>query len=758
MHGLARRTPAARKLACSAVLAGATLLACDKTDPRPEGKAPAGEKAEPGKTDPTKTDPAKVDPAKADPTKPDPVVAEPAKPEVEPDPLPRPPEGPHPFGARDLVALDRLGEHVVSPDGTTVVFVRRVLDHATGKLRGDLWSIPTAGGTPHRLTEDDASESNPRFSPDGKTLYFVSSRGGTSQVWRMPVADGPAEAVTDLPLPVANLQLSPAGDRIAFTMEVFVDCGDLACTKTRLDAAERDLANGRAYDQLMVRHWDHFRDGRRAHLFTMPIAGPAAGGIPVDLMRGQDADALSQPFGGPEEYCFSPDGSTVVYTAKDVGASEAWSTNYDLFAVPAEGGERRVLTNDNPAWDTTPVFSPDGKTLAWLAMAVPGYEADRFRIKLQSWPDGEAKPLTEAWDRSPGSLAFAPDGASLLVTAQHLGQVGLFRVALADGAVTDLFVSGNAAAPAFAGEELVLALDDLSHPADLWTLPVAGGEATQLTQLNSDRLADVGFGKAEQFTFAGWKGQTVHGYVVRPPGSKDGDLHPVALLVHGGPQGSFGNHFHYRWNPQTYAGAGYAAVMIDFHGSTGYGQAFTDSIQGDWGGKPLEDLQKGLAAAIDRYPWIDGERACALGASYGGFMMNWIAGRWSDRFRCLVNHDGVFDQRAMYYSTEELWFPEREHGKPEYEDPKAYAAFDPVRFVNEWQTPMLVIHGSMDYRVPETQGLSTFTALQRRGIPSRYVSFPEENHWVLAPANSLQWHAEVEAWLARWLAAPAPTP
>ena len=751
MHGIARRTLAARTLACTALLAGATLLACEgPAESQPETKG-----AKPTKTEPSDPGGAEVEPGEPKPviTKAEPTKAEPEAPaEPQHDPLPSPPDGPHPFGARDLVALDRLGEHVVSPDGTTVVFVRRVLDHAAGKLRGDLWSIPVAGGTPSRLTEDDAGESNPRFSPDGKTLYFVSSRGGTSQVWRMPIAGGTAEQVTDLPLPVANLELSPAGDRIAFSMEVFVDCEDLACTKARLDAAERDMASGRAYERLMVRHWDHFRDGRRSHLFTMPIAG----GTPVDLSKGHDADVPSQPFGGSEEYTFSPDGSTVIYTAKDVGASEAWSTDFDLYAVAADGsGERRVLTDDNPAWDTTPVFSPDGKTLAWLAMSVPGYEADRFRIKVRSWPDGEVKTLAEPWDRSAGSLRFAPDGTSLLVTAQHLGQLGVFKIALADGAVTELLVKGNAAAPAFAGERLVLALDDLAHPADLWTLPVAGGEPTQLTRLNEERLAGVQFGEYEQFTFPGWKGQAVHGYAVRPPGSKEGDRHPVALLIHGGPQGSFGNHFHHRWNPQTYAGAGYAAVMIDFHGSTGYGQAFTDSIQGDWGGKPLEDLKKGLAAAAERYPWIDGERACALGASYGGFMINWIAGRWPERFRCLVNHDGVFDQRAMYYSTEELWFPEREHGAPHFEDPKAYDRHDPVRYVNEWRTPMLVIHGSMDYRVPETQGLATFTALQRRGIPSRYVSFPEENHWVLAPANSLQWHGEVEAWLARWLATEA---
>jgi dipeptidyl aminopeptidase/acylaminoacyl peptidase len=334
----------------------------------------------------------------------------------------------------------------------------------------------------------------------------------------------------------------------------------------------------------------------------------------------------------------------------------------------------------------------------------------------------------------------------------------VFRVALADGAVKALVSEGNAAGPAQAGDRIVLARDDLRRPADLWTMPAAGGELAQLTELNAERLAGVQLGDFEQFTFAGWNGETVHGYVVEPVGLREGERYPVALLIHGGPQGSFGNHFHYRWNPQTYAGAGYAAVMIDFHGSTGYGQAFTDSIQGDWGGKPLVDLQEGLAAAIERYPWLDGERVCALGASYGGYMINWIAGRWPDRFRCLVNHDGLFDQRSMYYSTEELWFPEREHGGPQYQDPKAYDRHDPVRFVEQWRTPMLVIHGSLDYRVPETQGLSTFTALQRRGIPSRYLHFPDENHWVVGAANSLMWHAEVEGWLGRWLAPAEPAP
>ncbi len=690
------------------------------------------------------------------PTAPTPVVTTPppaAEDDAdEHDPLPMPPAGAHPFGARDLIAMERLGGHAVSPDGKTVVFVRRTLDHMTAKRRSDLWSVPVGGGTPAQLTDDEASDSSPRWSPDGKTLYFLSSRGDSTQVWRMPAGGGEAEAVTDLPLPVANLEVSPTGERIAFSLEVFVDCESLDCTRQRLDAAERDRTTGVGYDHVFVRHWDTWKDGRRTHLFSMP----AAGGEPVDVSRGQDADIPSRPFGGSEEYCFSPDGKTLVYSARDVGPTEPWSTNFDLFSVAADGsGERVNLTPDNPAWDTHPTFSPDGKTLAWTAMARAGYEADRFAIKARPWPEGPTREVAPQWDRSARSLEFAPDGASLLVTAQHVGQVALFRVGMADGTVAELAADGTIGGATTAAERIVFSRHDLLHPSDLWSIPVGGGAATQITQLNADRLADIQMGEPEQWSFPGWNDETVYAYAVKPVGYEPDKRYPLAFLIHGGPQGSFGNKFHYRWNPQTYAGAGYAVVMIDFHGSTGYGQAFTDSIGGDWGGKPLTDLQEGLAAATERYPWLDGDKVCALGASYGGFMINWIAGNWPERFDCLVNHDGVFDQRMMYYATEELWFPEWEHGGPQFADPQAYEKHNPVNHVDKWKTPMLVIHGSADFRVPETQGLGAFTALQRRGIPSRYLSYPDENHWVLSSANSLQWHAEVEGWMKRWLEQPA---
>jgi dipeptidyl aminopeptidase/acylaminoacyl peptidase len=293
-------------------------------------------------------------------------------------------------------------------------------------------------------------------------------------------------------------------------------------------------------------------------------------------------------------------------------------------------------------------------------------------------------------------------------------------------------------------------MQSLTSPAELY---VMDGRAAprQLTSVSAARLADVRFGEPEQFTFAGAGGEPVHGYVVKPAGWEPGKKYPIAFIVHGGPQSSFANTWSYRWNPQVYAGAGYGAVFIDFHGSTGYGQAFTDSISGDWGGKPLEDLQKGLAAALERYPWLDGDRACALGGSYGGFMMNWIAGRWPDGFRCLVNHAGLFDHRMMYYTTEELWFVEWDHGGPYFQNPAGHEKTNPANHVAAWKTPMLVIHGALDYRVPDSQGLASFTALQRRGIESRLLYFPDENHWISKPGNSLQWHDEVLGWLDRHL-------
>ncbi|MBI3932910.1 MAG: S9 family peptidase [Acidobacteria bacterium] len=656
----------------------------------------------------------------------------------------------HPFGVRDLVALDRISEPAVSPDARRVAFTSSRVDLDANRRRTDLWIVGSDGAGARRLTAHEASDASAAWSPDGRWVYFLSTRSGSSQVFRIPADGGEAEAVTRLPLDVGSFRLSPDGSLLAVSLEVFPECGELGCTTKRLAEAEGRKASGRLYDRLFVRHWDTWQDGRRSHLFAVP----ASGGEAVDLMKGMDADAPSKPFGGAEEFAFTPDGRALVFAARDAGREEAWSTNFDLFLAPVDASAPpRNLTAANRAWDTGPVFSPDGRTLAYRAMVRPGFESDRYRIVVRPWPDGKERVLTEAWDRSPDEIAWSSDGRTLFAVADNLGHKSLFAVDVVTGAVRTVVKDGTVAGVQPTGDRIVFGLDHLRSPVDLHSVKADGTGLRAITSANAERLAAVALGEPEPFTFAGWNGETVHGWIVKPAAFDPSKKYPVAFLVHGGPQGSMGNHFHYRWNPQTYAGAGYAAVMVDFHGSTGYGQAFTDAITGHWGDRPLEDLQKGLEAALQRSPWMDEGRVCALGASYGGFMINWIAGNWTDRFRCLVSHDGNLDERMAYFDTEELWFPEWEHGGTPWDAPAGYAKHNPIDHVAKWKTPMLVVHGARDYRVVDAQGLSTFTALQRRGIPSQLLHFPDENHWVLKPQNSILWHDTVLAWLDRWTGA-----
>jgi dipeptidyl aminopeptidase/acylaminoacyl peptidase len=647
-----------------------------------------------------------------------------------------------------MLAMDRISDPQVSPDGKWIVFVLRQTDLEGNKGLTDLWLVDVEGTNLRRLTSHKAADSNPRWAPDSKSIWFISARTETSQVWRIAIDGGEAEQMAHEPLDVGNLIAAPDGKHIAFTMEVFPDCNTPAETKGRLDEIEERKASGRIYDHIFVRHWDTWKDGRRSHLFVMPTIGCKA----VDVMKGMDTDTPSKPFGGPEEITFTPDGKAVIFTARDVGAEEPWSTDFDLYLAPIDGSEPpKCLTEKNQAWDTNPVFSPDGKTLAYLAMDKPGYESDRFRIILRRWPGSLERILTEDWDRSPSTICFSADGNIIYTTAANTGQRSLFAIDVKTGAAQTIVKEGRIGSPGIAADRIIYELSNLKSPVELYSVNPDGSHVHQITNINSEKITAARMGQYEQFTFAGWNDGTVYCYVVKPIDFDSDKKYPVAFLIHGGPQGSFGNSFHYRWNPQVYAGAEYAAVMVDFHGSTGYGQAFCDSIRGDWGGKPLVDLQKGLAAALERYPWMDGERVGALGASFGGFMINWIAGNWPNRFRCLVNHDGNLCERMAYYDTEELWFPEWDHIGTPWDNPESYEKHNPVNFVKNWKTPMLVIHGGQDFRVADTQGLGTFNALQRRGIPSKLLYFPDENHWVLKPANSILWHETVIAWLDRWL-------
>ena len=659
-----------------------------------------------------------------------------------------------PITATDLATMRRLASPGVSPDGNWAVYQLSETDLAANRRRNDLFLLDLrgAGAEPVRIASDaDHNEHDPHFSADGRAIYFISDASGSDQLWRVALPGGTPERVTDFATDVGGFLLAPSGDRIAIWADRDMACADINCAN--LPAAASGRGSGRVYDETFVRHWDTWSTpGSRSRIFTFALAGgrPQGGGTAVS--PNLIGDSPSKPFGGAEELAWSPDGRTLYFTLRDAGRHEPNSTNMDIFSVPADGSAAPAnLTAANEGMDTGPAVSPDGRWLAYTAMARATYEADRQVIQLRDLRSGRTRALANGWDRSVGSIAWASDGRSLIVTAGDTLDTPVFRVDVRTGRVTRLTRAGTAGnvVPVRDGGVL-FTLNTLQAPDDLWRLDRTGA-AAPLTAVNADRLAGLDPVTVRRFSFPGAHGDTVWGQIVKPAGAA-GPL-PTLLLIHGGPQGSFANAWSYRWNPWVFAAPGYGAVTVDFHGSTGYGQAFTDAINRDWGGAPLEDLRLGLAAAGRIDSQLDTANACALGGSYGGFMVDWIAGNWPDGFKCLVSHSGVFDQRAMAYETEELWFNEWEFGGPYY-NPQAAANYErnnPVNFVQNWRTPMLVIHGERDFRIPYSQSLGVFNALQRLNIPSRLIVFPDENHWILKPNNSIQWYREVHAWLDRWL-------
>ena len=661
---------------------------------------------------------------------------------------------------QDLVSLDRVSDPHVSPDGRRVVYDLRRTDLAANRGVHSL-QIVGIDGRGGGEQPSSAGATSPRWGADGR-LYYL--KGG--QVWSANACAPECRAlhaapVTALPLDVDSFRLSPDGRTLVVSMAVFPDAEQPAATKARQDARKADKASGRIYDHLFVRHWDSWADGTRNHLFAVTLGRPS---VATSLTPGFDGDVPGKPFGDDADYTISPDGRAVYFSARLAGRTEPVSTNFDLYRVPIDGSAAPVdLTADNKAWDAGPVLSPDGRTIAYRAMKRPGFEADRFTVWLMDVATGCKRELTGGWDRSAGALQWSADGRQLLTTADDDGRTRLFAIDAQTGRVDtwgitkgEGHVSGFDVAPYEKGQygSVVVVQDSMDAPADLHRVfapaPTHGYGDEQITHVNQARLAALEMAAYDRFSFKGWNGDTVSGWIVKPVGWRAGARYPVAFLIHGGPQGTWEDGWSYRWNPQVYAARGYGVVMVDFHGSTGYGQAFTDAISGHWGDRPLEDLQKGWAAALKQASWLDGGRACALGASYGGFMTYWIAGVWNAPWRCLVDHDGVFDDRTMGYSTEELWFSTWEHGGPDHlpwRDPAAYERFNPVDHVQDWTKPILVIHSEHDYRIPEEQGLAAFTAAQTRGIESRFLTFPDENHWVLKPANSLLWHKTVLDWL-----------
>jgi dipeptidyl aminopeptidase/acylaminoacyl peptidase len=678
-----------------------------------------------------------------------------------------------PISIDDLLAVKSVSDPQISPDGRLVVYVVGALDREAGKTNSDLWLVPMAGGEPKRLTTTPGTNNHPRWSPDGKTIAFTSSRGGSSQVWLLPIDGGEARPLTRLPIDVSGPIWSPLGDTVAFSAEVYPGT-------TPEETARKDKERGeskskaRIYDRLMIRHWDKWDEGKRSHLFV----ADAKTGEARDLTPKLDANTPPAPFGGSNEYAFSPDGKELAFTAEPE-KDPAWSTNSDIWTVPVAGGTPKNLTAANPGADAQPAYSPDGKRLAYLNQERAGFESDQWVLIIRDRQRGVNDLLTKAIDRPVLSFIWKDDN-QVLAVIDHAGTEPIVQLTfqeneghvltyLAGGPdqVATMYTAvrgGVNVSPQYAqgSESLVFARHSADRPSELYRVKLTAGEITiraveptPLTHHNDPLVAELDLPAAEGFTFTGAGGDKVAGWLLRPPGFDPAKKYPVVFLIHGGPQGAWHDEWHNRWNYPMFAAPGYAVVAINPRGSTGYGQAFTDQISGDWTGRVYDDLMKGLDHALKTYPFLDGVRVAATGGSYGGFMVNWIAGH-TDRFRALVSHAGVFDLTSKYGTTEELWFPEWEFGGTPWEHPEHYRERSPSQFVAKFKTPTLVIHGALDFRVPDAQGLGMFTALQRRGVPSRYLFFPDEGHWITKPANRIVWWREVHAWLDRYLKPGSP--
>jgi dipeptidyl aminopeptidase/acylaminoacyl peptidase len=656
-----------------------------------------------------------------------------------------------PIGVNDLLAAQRISDPQLSPDGSRIVYTVAIPDRAANRMARNVWIVPMAGGQARALTTT-GRDSGARWSPDGRRIAFVSSRGATAQIY-VADADGGAdpEQLTRLSGGADNLVWSADGRTIAFTSEVYPDCRDEACNAKRDEDREKNQARVRVYDSLLYRHWTSWSEGKRNHLFVVP----SSGGTPRDLTAGADYDVPPREREGPHPIAFAPDGRTLSFTAV-AERVEAISTNADLFEVEVSGGSPKRLTM-NPGFDGAPAYSPDGRTIAYRSQARAGYEADKWRLILLDRASGRQTVLTDTFDRSVEDLRWSTDGMSIYFNAEDRGEMPVFVMPATGGTPRALTPGKFVGEFDVRGDAAVFAISSLASPVELYRAH-KNGTPEPLTHHNQALLSALDLASPESFTFAGAGGTEVQGFLIRPPAFDPSKKYPVVMLLHGGPQTQWSDSWSYRWNAQTFAAAGYVVAMINRRGSTGFGQKFTDEIALDWGGKPFEDVMKGLDAVLAKYPFTDGQRVAAAGGSYGGYMVDWMASHAKGRFKALVSHAGVYDLTSMYGATEELWFPERDFGGVPWAKAgaasKAYASLSPHTYAAElgtYKTPTLVIAGEQDYRVPYTQSLELFTALQRQDVPSRLVLFPDEGHWILKPANSVAWYGEVLGWLKKYL-------
>jgi dipeptidyl aminopeptidase/acylaminoacyl peptidase len=657
-----------------------------------------------------------------------------------------------PFTATDLARLERVSDPHISADGRFVAYNIRSTDWEANRGQNALWVLErgAAGALPRLIREQEKSATAPRWSEDGHWLYFLSSRSGSPQVWRTRATGMETRQMTNLPLDVAFYRVAPNGRTLVAALAVHPDCETLACSKAQDDAKAKDKASGVLYDSTTSRFWDSYLDGRFIGLFAVDLSGESASTDGTALTRGYRADIIAKPDGDESSFVITHDGGTLIFAAAPSGSSQGMGDPTSLYSVPL-GASAPLTRLDAGATTADAVLSlsPDGSRLAYIARKGSIFTAPRGRVMIRDLKSGTTHELAPAFDRSPAALTWSADSKILYAVAEDLGQERIFALDAATGSVKPLTGAGHVASIDAAKDVVIYSRDALDSPAQIFEL--AGDRVRALTRTGTQSMAETSFSPYEQFEFPGWNGERVHGYVVKPADYQAGRKFPVAFLIHGGPHGSFGNAWSYRWNPQVWAGMGYAAVMIDFHGSSGYGEAFAKSIIGHWGDRPLEDLQKGWAYALAHYNFLDGDRACALGGSYGGYMVAWIAGNWAKPWKCLVDHDGVFDIRLMSYSTDIPGFQQAQNNAATWEKPEEVERFNPIDHIADWSVPILVVHSGRDDRVPLDQGMGAYGAAQLRHIPSQLLYFPDENHWVLKPQNSVEWYATVQAWMKRWL-------
>jgi len=679
----------------------------------------------------------------------------------------------HPFTFEDMMQLKRVGEPAVSPDSKWVAFSAIDVSLEANTKTPHLWIVAVGGGDAKRLTPaNGAGEDRLRFSPDGKRVIFESPRnGGSTQIFVQDfdtagaALTGEAKQVTNISTEAAGGIWSPDGKSVLFVSGVFPDCKDDACNKQRDEERAKSKVKAMTFDRLMFRHWTAYDNGKRSHLFLVPIEG----GVAKDLTPGEH-DVPPFSLGGQDQYQFSPDGKEIVYTS-NIDEVQATSTNSELFLVPVAGGTPKKITM-NPGSDGTPIYSPDGKYIAYRSQLRGGYESDRFRLMLYERATGKITDVSPNFDRWVDSIVWSPDSKTIYLTAGNEGESPIYALNIGQqNPWPQELVDGynDSPVPTPDGKMLVFDQQSISAPNEIYTAPLMFAQcrmmpppnsykapdcllskAKPLTHLNEEVLSKVDMQPMETFWYTGAAKEKVQGFIIRPPNFDKSKKYPLKYLIHGGPQGAWGDDWSYRWNPELFAANGYVVAMVNFHGSTGYGQKFIDAINGNWGGAPYDDVMMGVEYAEKNYPFIDKGRECALGASYGGYMINWIEGH-SDHFKCLVSHDGMFNAESAWGTTEELWFNNWEFKGTPYDNRESYVKWSPHQYAKNFKTPTLVIHGQRDYRLDVSEGFQLFTTLQMENVPSKMLYFPDEGHWVLKPQNSRLWYKTVNDWVDQWI-------